>query len=396
MSDSAELARTVPFPGDSTIEDARLDYERAILLPHDLELEPITAEDQDYQSSPPDYRIATYPTDFTLEILHKKWSDGDIEVPAFQRSFVWKRAQASRLIESFLVGLPVPAIFLYNERETEKYFVIDGQQRLRSVFAFFEGSFPSQFAGAGPPDDTGSGAFRLTGLSPSSLFYNRAFGGLPGSDQRRLRNAVLRAFIVQQLNPEDDTSMYHIFERLNTGGTMLANQEIRNCIYRGPFVDFVAELNTLRPWRTILGKDEPDSRKRDIELIVRFFATRGLEAYQPPMKKFLSKYMSKNRGATDDVRLASRTLFTSTCEAIIRTLGERPFHRRSGLLNVAVLDAVMVAFSKNFSGVPDDISERYDALITSESFIRNTTQKTTHADRVQARFKQANEDLFGR
>ena len=56
----------------------------------------------------------------------------------------------------------------------------------------------------------------------------------------------------------------------------------------------------------------------------------------------------------------------------------------------------MVAFSKNFSGVPDDISERYDALITSESFIRNTTQKTTHADRVQARFKQANEDLFGR
>lgn len=396
MPDSVALARTVPFPGDSPTEDARLDYERAFRLPHDLELEPLTAEDQDYQSSPPDYRIATYPTDFTLEILHKKWSDGDIEVPAFQRSFVWKRAQASRLIESFLVGLPVPAIFLYNERETERYFVIDGQQRLRSVFAFFEGSFPSQFAGSRPPDGADSRAFRLTGLSPSSPFYNRAFGGLPDSDQRRLRNAVLRAFIVQQLDPNDDTSMYHIFERLNTGGTMLANQEIRNCIYRGPFVDFIAELNTLASWRTILGKSEPDSRKRDIELLVRFFATRSLDAYQPPMKRFLSRYMSKNRDAADDVRIANQDLFKSTCETIIHALGERPFHRRSGLLNVAVMDAVMAAFSKNLSSVPDDISERYDALISSASFVRNTTQKTTHADRVQARFGQAVKDLFGR
>ncbi|MCY4123273.1 MAG: DUF262 domain-containing protein, partial [Acidobacteria bacterium] len=126
------------MPAEDRLEDARIEYERAGT---NLDLEPITSEDEDYDSAPPDYQIATYPADYTLEVLYQKWQAGDIRIPDFQRGFVWKQVQASKLIESFLVGLPVPAVFLYNEHKSQRYFVIDGQQRLKSVFHFFEGFF---------------------------------------------------------------------------------------------------------------------------------------------------------------------------------------------------------------------------------------------------------------
>lgn len=91
--------------------------------PSDVEFDDSAAELADRQSSPPSYEIATYPADFTLEVLQTKWTAGDLVIPPFQRKFVWSQAQASKLIESFLVGLPVPAIFLYTERGSEKSLV---------------------------------------------------------------------------------------------------------------------------------------------------------------------------------------------------------------------------------------------------------------------------------
>src|SRR6266446_6156294 len=123
---------------DNATFDARLDYERQTAKPNDIEFERIPSEEEDYESAPPAYEINTYPADFTLEVLHQKWKNGDIEIPRFQRQFVWKQVQASKLIESFLIGLPVPAVFLYTERLSQRFLVIDGQQRLRSVFYFLE------------------------------------------------------------------------------------------------------------------------------------------------------------------------------------------------------------------------------------------------------------------
>lgn len=361
----------------------------------DLELEPNSAEEEDRRSSAPDYQITTYPTDFTLEILHKKWEDGEIEIPRFQRGFVWTKTQASRLIDSFLLGLPVPAIFLYSEHGSDKYLVIDGQQRLRSVFSYFDGRFPPTEVGNPPPaaPDNGS-VFRLVGL-PSSRYYRHFdFHGLPERDRRRLRNAVLRAFIVKQIDPDDDASMYDIFERLNNGGTHLENQEIRQCIYRGPFADLLEELNELESWRVVIGRGAPDSRMRDIELIVRFFATRSLDTYEKPMKRFLSLYMARNRQAPERTLSAHREVFEVTCAAVARHLGESPFHRRSGLLSISVMDAVMVAFSNNLDRIPNDIRERFERLLRDDDFSRNTTQQTTDGDRLRGRFEQASRSLF--
>ena len=352
----------------------------------DLELEPITSEDEDYERAPPDYQIATYPADYTLEVLHQKWKSGDIQIPDFQRGFVWKQTQASKLIESFLVGLPVPAVFLYSERSSQKYKVIDGQQRLTSIFHYFDGYFGDEKQGA-------RRVFMLKGLNTESRFHEEKFEDLRDEDQRRLKNAVLRAFIVQQLAPDDDTSMYHIFERLNTGGTLLTNQEIRNCVYNGRFVDLLKDINGLPHWRAILGKEEPDSRGRDIEFVVRFFAMQDISAYRKPMKEFLSRFMRKNKDVRDEALTKNGQLFKRTCRSVIDALGKKPFHIRSGL-NPAVLDAVMVAFSRHLDEIPDDISERYRNLIESGDFDQDTRRRTTDVERVRARFRQASQRLF--
>jgi hypothetical protein len=366
--------------------DARIEFEREHRDPTDLELEPVTSEDQDYESAPPDYLISSYPADFTLEVLHQKWKAEEIRIPEFQRAFVWKQVQASKLIESFLVGLPVPPVFVFTERKSQYWFVIDGQQRLKSIFYFFEGYFGEGSQGQ-------RRVFRLTGLSPESRFNEKTYEELREEDQRRLKNAVLRSIVVQQLDPGDDTSMFHIFERLNTGGTLPTNQEIRNCVYHGAFVEFLAKLNQLPDWRKILGKDLPDTRKKDVELLVRFFAMRDISAYQKPMKDFLSKFMKKNSNASRESLEQSSEIFKETCGQLLKALGDRPFHVRAGL-NVAVADAVMVAFSNHIGEVPADITKRYQELKEDEKFQSNTRQGTTDVDTVRERFAQAEKVLF--
>ena len=367
--------------------DARIDFEWKSISSSDLELDPVTSEDEDYTSSPADYQITTYPADFTLEVLHQKWLAGDIIIPEFQRAFVWKPVQSSRLIESFLVGLPVPPVFVYTEPQSERYLVIDGQQRLKSVFYFLEGNFGEDSRG-------NKKVFRLTGLNQSSRFKDKTFDDLGEVSQRKVKNSVLRSLVVQQLSPDDDTSVYHIFERLNTGGTLLSNQEIRNCVHNGDFVRFLKELNRYPQWRKILGKETPDSRERDVEFLVRFFATKDISDYQKPMKDFLSRFMRKNREASETALAQSKQVFQDTCGQILDSLGEKPFHGRSGL-NIAVLDAVMVSFSENLDRVPADIKSRYERLRSDEEFVSSTRQGTTDVAIVHQRFTQAKTVLFG-
>jgi hypothetical protein len=367
--------------------DTRIQFERDHRAPNDLELEPLTSEDADYESAPPDYQISTYPADFTLEGLHLKWKAGEIRIPEFQRGFVWKQVQSSKLIESFLVGLPVPPVYLYSEQKTQYLLVIDGQQRLKSIFYFFDGLFGEETQGL-------RRVFRLTGLSDKSRFFDKTFEELQDEDKRRLKNSVLRSFQVQQLDPNDDTSKYHIFERLNTGGTLASNQEIRNCVYWGRFVEFLPELNRSSAWREILGRDIPDTRQKDLELLVRFFAMRDISAYDKPLKDFLTKFMKKNRDASQEVLVRTKEVFEQTCNNILNGLGPKPFHIRAGL-NAAVFDAVMVAFSNHLDSVSGDIKDRYRQLVRDREFDNNTRQATTDVDTVRLRFSQANKVLFG-
>ncbi len=354
-----------------------------------LHFESVTSELADRQSSPPSYEIATYPADFTLDGLYTQWQQRDIEIPAFQRGYVWSHAQASKLIESFLVGLPVPGIFLYTDRASEKYLVVDGQQRLRSVFFYFEGFFGEEGKKASRT------VFRLKGLSDDSPFAGKAFVDLSEPSQRKLKNSVLRAFVIRQLDPHDDTSIFHVFERLNTGGTLLHNQEVRNAISSGPFNDLLHELNGLPRWRHILGKSEPDGRMRDMELILRFFSLRhALDEYEKPLKDFMSRYMRRHANAPAQEIDVYRLEFTQPVDAVHETLGDRPFHLRAGL-NSSAFDAVFVAFADNIHAIPPDVNERFRALAASQSFQDLIRSGTTDVEQVRRRMALAGRELFG-
>lgn len=365
----------------------RAEYERQEATKDDVDLEPIEAEDEDYDSAPPRYQIAAYPADFTLEVLYSKWKAEDIDIPPFQRKFVWKIGQSSKLIESFLCGLPVPPIYLYTDRESQKHLVIDGQQRLKSIFFFFEGFFGEEVGKKRL-------VFRLEGLSEKSEWLGKSFEDFDEADKRKLRNSVLRSFIVQQLDPNDDTSIYHIFERLNTGGTLLTNQEVRNCVFSGPLNGLFKELNSNPNWRLIVGRPKPDTRLKDIELMLRFFSFfYVLDKYEKPLKDFLSRFMGRRRKLPPEYLRQMREVFEKTCETVVSALSDKPFHVRIGL-NSAVYDSVMVAFAKHLDRVPVDIKERYAALKDNANFLKFTFSHTTDVETIRDRFALAEKVLF--
>jgi hypothetical protein len=358
----------------------------------DLDLEEIGSEDLDLETSPATYEIFTYPADFTLEVLASKWKKKEILIPKFQRQFVWTQIQASRLVESFLLGLPVPPIFFYQQQEDGKFLVVDGQQRLRSIVDFFAGYFGDESNGKRP-------IFRLTGLNEKSPFLNKTYEDLEQTQDtvwRKLTNSVLRSFVIKQLDPQDDTSIFHIFERLNSGGTFLRPQEIRNCIHHGEFNDLLHKLNENALWRQIIGKPKPDRRQKDIELILRFFALSfAMDKYEKPMKVFLNRFMGRTKRTAGEAQLETfRDAFLKTVSAIHSSLGAKPFHVKSGL-NIAVFDSVCPAFAFHGDSIPPDIKKRYEELLANKDYDNYITFRTTDNDIVTKRLSMANSILFG-
>ena len=368
-------------------DEARMDLAPRPELEPDLELESVSSEEEDYASSPAQCDITTYSGDFPLETWYEQWQDGEIILPEFQRGYVWKPAQASRLIESFLLGLPVPPVFLYGKYRSLERLVIDGQQRLKSVFYFMEGRFGADTPFPGKE-------FRLTGLSPESPYRERTFADLWDWDQKRVKGAPLRVVIVESVRPGDYASVYPVFERLHSGCAALSNQEIRNAVNGGRLVAFLRELNRDPQWRQILGKETPDCRERDGELLVRFLALRNGGGYRKPMKDYLSRFMQEYREAPEAALAPSGQVFRETCRQVVAALGEKPFHGKAGL-KVAVMDAVLVAFSENLERVPADAAARYQRLRQDADFIRDTEQGTTEPAAVQRRLAQAKQVLFG-
>lgn len=349
-----------------------------------VSFEVITSEVEDQEIEVIVYKIANYPADFTLQGLYDKWVSDEIVIPSFQRRFVWTLSQSSKLIESFLLGLPVPSIFLYKEKESQKLLVIDGQQRLKTVFGYFKNLFP----------DTKK-TFYLKNINKK--WGGKSFSDLDEADKRRLKDSVLRAVIVEQLDPKDNTSIFHIFKRLNTGGTVLKPQEIRNCIFQGKFNDLLIKLNKEEEWRKIIGLSKFDRRMRDTELILRFLALHyEYKKYKKPMKDFLSKFMDKYRNDSDKVKEFGE-LFEKTISIIHQELGPNIFRIKRGL-STTILDSVMVAFSLNLGEIPRDIESRYKQLLNNNPdnlFIKYIYESTTDEKVVKQRIKLACEKLFG-
>src|SRR5207245_1740711 len=205
--------------------------------------------------------------------------DKGSEIVGFQREYVWPRPKADRFIESLLLGLPVPGIFLVKELNG-RLLVLDGHQRLFTLRAYYDGIINGT-------------EYRLENVQKQ--FLHQRYRDLGTEDRRRLDDSIIHATVIRQDEPtEDQSSIYLIFERLNTGGVNLQPQEIRVALYHGEFVRVLRTLNDNAAWRELFGIKS--RRLKDMEMILRFFSFYyHLQNYRRPMKDFLNRYMASNR-----------------------------------------------------------------------------------------------------
>ncbi|MHB1857725.1 MAG: GmrSD restriction endonuclease domain-containing protein [Acidobacteriaceae bacterium] len=277
-----------------------------------------------------------------------------------------------------------PGFFLYKERDTNKLQVIDGQQRILSAVRYFKNDF----------DDK---SFRLKNVHPK--WNGKKYEDLDEADRFQLDDAVLRATVVQQLDPDDDSSVFHIFERLNTGGINLNPMEIRKCVYNGPQFSLLEDLNSLEDWRKLIGQPKQDKRFRDMELVLRVVAlSHSWESYKKPMKGYLNLYLSdvkkmKDGGREEFIR-ATRERITNVFRYALESLGEKPFHL-FGRLIYAAMDSTLVAANKALQNGVTNLRERYAALIEDDEYIEWVTKDTSDEKILTNRIRKALSILAG-
>ena len=327
------------------------------------------------------FAITSYGADYTVDTLVKRMEQGAFRIPEFQRRFVWSQRHASKFIESLLMGLPVPGVFLYKEADN-RHLVIDGQQRLRSLQFFYKGLF-------------GEKKFRLIGVAEPWL--GKTYETLDTSDKLKLDDAIVHATIFQQDVPANALdSVYFVFERINTGGIRLSPQEIRNCISQGEFNKLVRSLNNDAHWRKIFGPE--NKRAKDQELIVRFFAFYSdLSSYARPMSNFLNNFTDKMNKCDPSALAGLATIFRETIALIDYAVNGRAF-RPVRSFNTAVFDGVMVGLARRLERKPApslaDVARVYDALLADKEFRRRWERATADEETVKQRMEIA-EKAFG-
>lgn len=303
---------------------------------------------------------------------------GAFTIPSFQRRFVWSQSHASKFIESLLMGLPVPGIFLYKEAGTNRSLVIDGQQRLRTLQSFYSGSF-------------GEKRFRLVGVREP--WNGQTYNDLDTSDRLKLDDSIVHATIFTQDEPSDVLdSVYFVFERINSGGIRLSPQEIRNCIAAGNFTEAVHELNAEPEWRQVFGGPE-NKRAKDEELIIRFFAMYDDRSnYTRPLAQFLNRYAIEMNKATSAEIEIKKNLFRNVIAAVKQALNGKAF-RPERNLNAAVFDSAMVGIATRLASGramnSAELAAAYERLMGNQEYQRGWRRATADEENVKTRMEIA-------
>jgi hypothetical protein len=312
-----------------------------------------------------EYDITSAPNDFNVSTLISFLDSGAIVLPPYQRNYTWDKARASKLIESLLLGLPVPQLFLYEESRN-KFAILDGQQRLMSLYFFVKGRFPRKekrmflreifeergiFPQSVLADDALFSPFNLSlparGGEPASKFHGMNYQTL-GDHLTSFQLRTMRCLIIKQNEPKNDnSSVFEIFDRLNTGGVSLKPQEIRANLYYSDFYKSLYELNKDVRWRSLLGQKERDTNLRDVELILRAIAMLvSSDSYRPSMTRFLNTFSSeakRNMSAADIVVL--KAIFENMLAALDHVNPQ--LLRLNDRFSIGVFEALLYAAARD-------------------------------------------------
>ena len=310
-----------------------------------------------------EYDITASPNDFNVMTLCSFIDAGSVRIPGFQRNFVWDITRASRLIESLILGLPVPQLFLY-EQDRNRFLVIDGQQRLMSIYYFVKKRFPRKERRADIRR-----IFDLKGTVPDDMLHNDTYfqtfnlrlpGYLPDRPNKfaglnystlseyrmRLDLRPIRNIVVKQNSPSnDDSSMFEVFNRLNTGGMNLRPQEIRTSMYHSDFYTMLYRLNSEKnAWRRLLRSPNPDLNMKDIEILLRGFAMlvdRG--NYRPSMVRFLNQFSRRCRSHTKEKNQYLERLLDSFLDSCSELPDDAFLNKKNNRFNIALYEATFAA-----------------------------------------------------
>jgi 5-methylcytosine-specific restriction endonuclease McrA len=209
----------------------------------------------------------------------------------------------SRLIESILLKIPIPPIY-FGKAPQGHLEVIDGQQRLTTLMRFV------------------GNEFALRKLHSMSSLNGKFFKDLTTQEQEKILDEPIRTIVI---DAADNTELrYEIFERLNRGSMALNEQEIRNCVYRGPFNELLAELEKEANWRKMKGGQAPEQRFKEREMILRFFAfANRLQQYTGKLKHFLNEYMQQFAPKEPQQLKAHTAQFRQTTQNIYAVFGDK-------------------------------------------------------------------------
>ena len=267
-----------------------------------------------------------YPLEEVAKMFANKKKYNDIT--DYQRNYVWTNKSRSLLIESFIMNIPIPPIFLY-EKDYSFYEILDGKQRISSIVDFYNNEYA------------------LEGLEVWSELNGKRYIDLPNRIKEGLDRRYLSSIIMLKESTKESFQVNKlkkmVFERLNTGGMKLYPQESRNAIFGGKFNDMCKELAKNKEFRLIWGfkknkpqlsffDDEEENVKiidnlhmKDVELVLRFFAFRQLDKFENNLNTFLDIYLDNANKFDNILQEKLKQLFVETIHFSFQLFDEKPF-----------------------------------------------------------------------
>ncbi len=320
----------------------------------------------------------------TVDLLIRRIRAKEIDLmPAFQRmAGLWKPGAQSRLIESLLTRIPVPAFYM-DATDDDRWLVVDGLQRLTVLRRFVVDQ-----------------EFALTELEFLTDFNGKRFKDLPRAMQRRIEETQVTVNLIQPGTPPD--VKFNIFKRINTGGLPLSPQEIRHALNQGPAALMLHDLVDLPEFVQVAGKSMKDRRMTDRECVLRFLAfvvTPYLAYKSPDLDGFLNDQMKHLNGMSEEERQQLSGRFTRAVSAAGKVLGEHAFRKRYNLTDhrKPINKALFECWSVALNGLSDDelavLAQRRDKLdaafvdlMNGRDFDSAISQGTGDIRKVKLRF----------
>ena len=345
--------------------------ESAGLYPYDP-----TEEDIDIREAP-----------HTVFELMRKYDQGKLIInPDFQRNLVWKPEQKSRFIESIILNFPLPSFYVNQTREG-KYIIVDGLQRTSTLHEFVNDKFELKGLEALP---------KLNGYNFSELTT------LAGDYQTRIEDKKLSFYVIK---PSVSIQVvYDIFNRINTGGTILNRQEVRNCIFIGKASQLLKELSEQDYFKKAIDNGISPKRMKDREAVLRYLAFKMIDYkidYHADMSDFVEEAMRKiNLMAESEIEKLKadfKRVMTLSFEFFCQINFRLPSNQTRGKINIAVLESVCYFFSvKSDSFLNKNkgtIQSNFDKLLKNQDYLEAVRFSTGNRNYVIKRFKLAQEIL---